>query len=1243
MGTLRITAPAVPLELEMGMHPQEERGDATEEVPTGTLIDMQDEAEEAYVHQPAVVVREVEVAPRAAAALEPVPTPAPAGVHIEPEAPREAGFERKPRRRRSTPAETPVPSAQVHGQQAHLRAPEAPRHPPPRALSALSHTLRALAASTQAVTSTATAYAQSHSYLSGPSYSPHSQRATAQPYDAREGGHEDEEPILGARWDEVLDGSASPPTPRRLLTLTYAAGVQIWDTTALGGVSELLNLRIQPPTPIAAAAGASRARSSVDTLRAVEASPVRVGRDEGSPVRIRGEVKDKSGREGKGKEGEAQEMHGPILGACVLPLTGVGGKGKGGKKVTEGGLDLAILTPHALYIYALNEGRVVAQCSFPLASPARTPSKDPQHTYGGRGGSEGRESDIGLPCEFAATERVVVVTTHNPPALVILERPSLSVLHIIPASALAVRYLPSAPPSDTSSRRSSYAGASPPFSGTPPPYSHIHSNPTTSPPNAVPVNGVNPTSPTPPPPPTPTFALHGRLLAFLAPAPTASSPIGADAAPLATWGRSIGRFFSRSAPAATAIAASVFAAAGSPPLAGVASAVGAGSGSGADAWVRVVDLGGLWQTRDGQRGQGDALGLRDVHAFEAGRAAVDGLGAGVWVLRPLPSLGVLSGHQVDPLPAPAQVYALRRGRTGAVVEAVASARDGRFVALATRRRTVHVFAVNPYGGRADVRSHLGARVRDAEIADGMVGVNEGQMTEVHALVRIRLPSPKQQHQHQPGGENEKASPPAAPLAITFVSASTNSVGTGLRSPVSPSSPTSTSSGVQDVLVFDPADGVLSLRRITLALEVPHPVGLPISVSLPAARMAGLSMSASPPGYVYAGVGAPTSYARGHGQHGSPGGASADTPGAELGGREAVVATWSLRRRRGWAEIRRTEAGELGLTSGGRPVKQDWLAQAELSTFASAPRVLPRAIYLSHQFSFHTLGEDYHALIRRYQFAIGGAKIEVRREVEVSAFSNVGTGAGSGEAFVEGFGSSSSPREIRRRSRASSSFDEPLASALAGVAHYRDVRPPPVLPMLPNGSPSSFRSSMPVRAVAGLGDGVAEGLGRLRREMRHQRQKQLARSPPVKRTMGGGGDDVDASVPLEFDEEDEDFAVPPNTGADEVFLRVHADREDDDALSSTSRNEESVASISTPATSAHPLEDEERMEMDLDAGEGEWHGWAPEDKLAVEEAEGFDDISVVGFLDEEQAAMQAEAARRKNVAAAGLRGRKKRRS
>ncbi|KAJ7223555.1 hypothetical protein GGX14DRAFT_513857 [Mycena pura] len=793
--------------------------------------------------------------------------------------------------------------------------------------------------------------------------------------------------------------------------------------------------------------------------------------------------------------------------------------------------------------------------------------------------------------------------------------------------------------------------------------------------------GTSPAYGTSPPPnalsapPTPVAALNGRLLAFLAPQPAPSpdvDPPTTDGA-LERWGRTIGRFFSRSAPAGNSLTGVL----GASPVGNVlevSSGIltgGGGGGGGAGSWVRVVDL--LPLTRETGRGAGGkARGRavpRDVHAFEAGRAAVgglaftpdgtrlvvvrrDGLGAGVWGVRPASAAvlpGVLQTHVPRPrseadLASPAHLYKLRRGRTGAVVEAVAGARDGRFVALATRRRTVHVFAVNPYGGRADVRSHLGARVRDAEavgahsgvgmsVLDGITG---GPPTEVHALVRMHLRAPPHPAAQQPTGAGDVEAPPPllAPLAVVFVPAS---AGNPLRSrsPASPAAPVhAPAGGVQDVLVFDPADGVLSLRRVALAIEAPgaHAMGVPLSVSmsLPTSRLMGTSMSASPPAY--------GSYARGQQAAAGGGGAQSAATEAigELGGKEAVVATWNLRRRRGWAEIRRAEVGVgEGVAYGRQRVKEDWLAQAELSTFSTAPRILPRPIYLSHQFSFYTLGEDYHALIRRYKLRLRGTKIDVRREVEVS-----GALTGGGEAFVEGIGASSSPRAIRRHSRASqASFDEPLASALAGAQY---PLPPPVLPMLPNGTPSSFRSAIPVRAVAaGLGDGVAEGLGRLRREMRHQRQRQRARSPA--RKGGGGGDDMEASVPLEFDEEDEDFVgIQPSQA--ESYMRVHGDREDDDALSTAtmSRNgEDSVTSLSTPSTSADPLEDEveaERLDVELEDG----GGWAQEDKLAVEEAERFDNISVVGFLDEEQAAaaMQVEAARRKGSTGTA-RGRKRR--
>lgn len=51
-------------------------------------------------------------------------------------------------------------------------------------------------------------------------------------------------------------------------------------------------------------------------------------------------------------------------------------------------------------------------------------------------------------------------------------------------------------------------------------------------------------------------------------------------------------------------------------------------------------------------------------------------------------------------------------RTAAIVEAVECTQDGRWVAVATRKRTVRVVVVNPYGGKPDQKSPLEGRVRN---------------------------------------------------------------------------------------------------------------------------------------------------------------------------------------------------------------------------------------------------------------------------------------------------------------------------------------------------------------------------------------------------------------------------------------------------------------------------------------------------------------------------------------------------
>ncbi|KAF9463475.1 hypothetical protein BDZ94DRAFT_1258923 [Collybia nuda] len=535
---------------------------------------------------------------------------------------------------------------------------------------------------------------------------------------------------------------------------------------------------------------------------------------------------------------------------------------------------------------------------------------------------------------------------------------------------------------------------------------------------------------------------------------------------------------------------------------------------------------------------------------------------------------------------PWHVYDLRRGRTSAVVEDTDWAEDGRWIAIGTRKRTVHVFAVNPYGGKPDHRSHLDGRVRN-------VLELQPVPTDLGPIIRLRVAKALGPEQ------------PRAPLAFTFIksnestlpsnllpsvtaapSISTASADSGTSPPTSPRPLRRRPTNFQDILLFDPTDGTLSLRRCTVELRPKEP-------GLASAALTATSISL--PGMGGAGrlSGSPSSSAGGYGHVRS---SSRSRSGLtqmmevpmELTGRDNIVATWALQRRRDSREIRNPLEGRGGDTDYGpeRSERGDWLAQAELSTCSRSPKILPRPIYLSHQFSFHTLGEDYHALIRRYQFDIGGQKMEVRKEVQVSAYP-----AGSGESFVEGF---SAPRDMRNRTL-SSSFDEPLASALAGDLNYPHTSN--VLPMLPNGTPrskpQSFRNSIPIRTMT---DGMSESLGRFRREIIKARSPRLRPRPDSS---------MSASVPLEFDEEDEDFLS--NDTLDVPAL----DRDADSGSRGTSRGgADSGASISTPATSTRPLDDDV---------EDAWNGWTSEDKLAVEEAERFDNISVVGFLDEEQTA------------------------
>ena len=96
-----------------------------------------------------------------------------------------------------------------------------------------------------------------------------------------------------------------------------------------------------------------------------------------------------------------------------------------------------------------------------------------------------------------------------------------------------------------------------------------------------------------------------------------------------------------------------------------------------------------------------------------------------------------------------------------------------------------------------------------------------------------------------------------------------------------------------------------------------------------------------------------------------------------------------------------------------------------------------------------------------------------------------------------------------------------------------------------------------------------------------------------------------SVPLEFDEDDEDFAPGPQAAASDDGIVLSGSRSDED--------------VSTPATSMDMDPEEDRGGMPVN--DEVWNdGWGVEDKRAIEEVEMYDHISAVGLLDEEQEEM-----------------------
>jgi hypothetical protein len=91
------------------------------------------------------------------------------------------------------------------------------------------------------------------------------------------------------------------------------------------------------------------------------------------------------------------------------------------------------------------------------------------------------------------------------------------------------------------------------------------------------------------------------------------------------------------------------------------------------------------------------------------------------------------------------------------------------------------------------------------------------------------------------------------------------------------------------------------------------------------------------------------------------------------------------------------------------------------------------------------------------------------------------------------------------------------------------------------------------------------------------------------------------VQLEFDEADEDFII--------CYMLNIPECDGESGLRGTSRGGANSGALpSTPAASTHPLDDKDYDGLDQESDA--WNGWSAKDNAAMEEAEKFDDVSVL---------------------------------
>ncbi|KAG8794667.1 hypothetical protein FRC12_022562 [Ceratobasidium sp. 428] len=551
-------------------------------------------------------------------------------------------------------------------------------------------------------------------------------------------------------------------------------------------------------------------------------------------------------------------------------------------------------------------------------------------------------------------------------------------------------------------------------------------------------------------------------------------------------------------------------------------------------------------------------------------------------------------------------YDLQRGVTRRRVTNIVWSADSKWISVVTVRGTIHIFPINPYGGPSTGASHLLGSGR-------VVNMSEPQRAPVSLSSVLRF--------HSSG-------------TVTPTTGAKPSSGVPVSTSFGRPSKPSRDSGAQDVYVFNHKTGELVLRQCVVRMQPASTIergmqGVQASMSLPSAlsssglsTLSGNSMSAL------------SNMMRGTNTT-NVSGASADSEAGAmiLGGAEGAARTWgAMMREVEWGEVRATLEKMDKPVKEGKPEakagRSDWLAQAEITTCTRSTKLLSGPIYLSHQFAFLSLCEDWQALLQQSHLNLPATKIVVRREVSARAIPDTGSdgaflGSGNDESFAT-----------------STSLDAPLASALGGSISPESASQQ--IPSYPNaysgGRGTSWKD--PVKRLSHISDGIGQGLGTFRREI--GRVERRVRSPTSPTTP------VVPGITLEFDENDALFEVdedmPPREAETDVAAGLGVSREDDGSRSAESNTSSvpstvpDMAPLATPdigdwggddASNAEEAEYSHAREEDsrFDDLVGEWRvagaGW----NRSVDHGAGSDmddtvgvydgDDGAVGFMDEEE--------------------------